>query len=85
MYIIPLVAFLAARGRDYYLSPGYPMLLAAGAVWGERWLTSLQPRVAGAVVRATWNSLVISGLVVVSGRPGCTREFRLVACSRCRK
>jgi 4-amino-4-deoxy-L-arabinose transferase-like glycosyltransferase len=66
MYVIPLVAFLAARGRDYYLSPGYPMLLAAGAVWGERWLASLQPRVAGAVVRATWNSLVISGLIVVS-------------------
>lgn len=30
MYVIPLLAFLIVRGRDYY------MLLAAGAVWDER-------------------------------------------------
>lgn len=63
MYVIPLVAFLAARGREYYLSPAYPMLLAAGAVWGERWLVSARPRVARTVVRVTWNSMMIGGLI----------------------
>ena len=38
MYVLTLAAFLVARGRDYYLAPAYPMLLAAGAVWGEKGL-----------------------------------------------
>jgi len=41
MYFVPLLAFLVARGRDYYLAPAYPMLYAAGAVWLERWLDKL--------------------------------------------
>ena len=32
MYAVPLLLFLLVRGRDYYVAPGYPMLLAAGAV-----------------------------------------------------
>jgi hypothetical protein len=32
MFVISLVVFLVARGRDYYMAPAYPMLLAAGAV-----------------------------------------------------
>ena len=36
MYVVPLLAFLIAKGRGYYLAPAYPILLAAGAVWGER-------------------------------------------------
>jgi hypothetical protein len=32
MFVISLVVFLAAQGRDYYMAPAYPMLLAAGAV-----------------------------------------------------
>ena len=31
-----LVLFIALRGKNYYLSPAYPMLLAAGAVAFER-------------------------------------------------
>jgi len=30
MYVVSLLAFLFAKGRDYYLAPAYPMLLAAG-------------------------------------------------------
>jgi len=33
--------FRAVRDRKrsrYYMAPAYPMLLAAGAVWGERWV-----------------------------------------------
>jgi len=37
MFIIPFVLFVIGRGRGYYMAPGYPMLLAAGAVWGKRW------------------------------------------------
>jgi hypothetical protein len=36
MYLVPLVAFLVVRGRDYYLAPAYPVLLAAGVAWGEK-------------------------------------------------
>jgi hypothetical protein len=42
MYLIPLTLFWIAKGRFYYLSPAYPMLLAMGAVAGERWLTRLR-------------------------------------------
>ena len=35
MFVIPLALFVAAKGRDYYLSPAYPMLFAMGAVWVE--------------------------------------------------
>ena len=38
LYVIPLVLFMAAKGRDYYLAPAYPMLLAMGSVAAERWL-----------------------------------------------
>jgi len=41
MYTIPLALFAVAKGRGYYLAPAYPMLFAAGAVWGERWVNSL--------------------------------------------
>ena len=66
MYVIPLLAFLVARGRDYYLAPAYPMLLAAGTVWGERWMNSLSVRSALIARRTTWRSLVVSGLITAA-------------------
>lgn len=42
MYIVPLLLFVIARGREYYLAGAYPMLYAAGAVAAERWITSRQ-------------------------------------------
>lgn len=36
MYVIPLVIFMAAKARGYYLAAAYPMLYAAGSVWMER-------------------------------------------------
>jgi 4-amino-4-deoxy-L-arabinose transferase-like glycosyltransferase len=36
MYVVPLVLFVLAKGRGYYLGAAYPMLYAAGAVWGEQ-------------------------------------------------
>ena len=42
MYLIPLALFLIAQGRGYYLAPAYPMLYAAGAVFLDDWLATLQ-------------------------------------------
>ena len=66
MYVIPLLALFAARGRDYYLAPAYPMLLAAGAVWGEQWVSSLSTRSALAVRRTTWRTLLVAGLTTAA-------------------
>jgi hypothetical protein len=41
MYLVPLALFLVGKGRNYYMAPDYPMLLAMGAVLAERWLNSL--------------------------------------------
>jgi hypothetical protein len=42
MYVIPLALFFFGKGRDYYLAAAYPMLMALGAVAGERWVSSLK-------------------------------------------
>jgi Dolichyl-phosphate-mannose-protein mannosyltransferase len=49
MYIVPLFLFLVLKGRFYYFAPAYPMLFAAGAVWADRWLNSLNARMAHAI------------------------------------
>ena len=64
MYVVPLLAYLVAKGRGYYLAPAYPMLLAAGAVWGERWVSSLSARRALTVRHITWRALAWGGLIV---------------------
>jgi len=66
MYVIPFALFLIAKGRPYYLAPAYPMLLAAGAVWGEGRLETLRPTIASAIRRRVRRSLVIGGLVVAA-------------------
>ena len=42
MYVIPLTLFAATKARFYYLGAAYPMLLAMGAVAGERWILTLR-------------------------------------------
>jgi 4-amino-4-deoxy-L-arabinose transferase-like glycosyltransferase len=42
MYLIPLALFMLGKGRGYYLAAAYPMLMAMGAVAGERWTASLR-------------------------------------------
>ncbi len=37
IFVFTFAILLAAKGRDYYMAPAYPMLLAAGAVMWERW------------------------------------------------
>jgi 4-amino-4-deoxy-L-arabinose transferase-like glycosyltransferase len=61
-YLITLLLFVIMRGRGYYLAPAYPMLYAAGAVWGEEWLESLKNE------RARWvKAAVVTALVLDIG------------------
>jgi hypothetical protein len=56
MYIVPLLLFVMAKGRGYYLAAAYPMLYAAGALLLEQWLASRRrPSIARAMV---WTALV---------------------------
>lgn len=64
MYGITLLLFLAARGRDYYLAPAYPMLMAAGAVWGENWISRKTPQAQRSILLNTWVSLAIGALII---------------------
>jgi len=66
MYLIPFAILFIARGKPYYLSPACPMLLAMGAVWGERWLETRSPRPARAVRRVVWNSMILSGIAAAA-------------------
>lgn len=43
LYLVPLASFALVQARDYYLAPAYPMLLAAGAVALEAWLSKRDP------------------------------------------
>jgi hypothetical protein len=60
IFLVTLVLFLGAKGRGYYLAPVYPMLYAAGAVWGERWLSTLSAGRAQAVRAAVPAALILS-------------------------
>jgi hypothetical protein len=57
MYIIPLILFLVAKGRGYYMTPAYPMLLAAGAVWWEDRIFRSRP-----ISWATWAAVLVGGV-----------------------
>jgi 4-amino-4-deoxy-L-arabinose transferase-like glycosyltransferase len=66
MYVVTLVLFWIARARDYYLAPAYPMLLAAGAVWGENWIRKKSRDAQMAILPSVWISLAIGALAVFS-------------------
>ena len=57
MYFVPLVLFLVARGRFYYMAPAYPMLFAAGAVAWDDWLARRSAKAARAGRAGTWAAL----------------------------
>ncbi len=57
MFVGTLLLFTIARGRWYYMGPAYPMLYAAGAVWGEGWLAAMSRGKAMRVRRAVWVTL----------------------------
>jgi hypothetical protein len=57
MYFAPLVLFLVARGRFYYMAPAYPMPFAAGAVVWDDWLARRSAKAAHAGRAGTWVAL----------------------------
>jgi hypothetical protein len=57
MFLAPLAIFLVTKARAYYLAPAYPMLYAAGSVWGEKWLASLRMGWARTVRVVAWTAL----------------------------
>ncbi|HYL12359.1 MAG TPA: glycosyltransferase family 39 protein [Terriglobales bacterium] len=59
MYVVPLLLFVIAKGREYYVAPAYPMLYAAGSVRAEAWLESLGPPWAGILRPSVWTALVV--------------------------
>jgi len=66
MYLIPLLLFLLAQGRGYYLAPAYPMLLAAGAVSGERWLAGRKPFVSAMLKGVTYTALALGAAFIIA-------------------
>jgi len=58
MYVVTLLLFTLAKGRWYYMGPVYPMLYAAGGVWGESWLATIE-RVRAMPIRwLVWAALI---------------------------
>jgi Dolichyl-phosphate-mannose-protein mannosyltransferase len=65
MFFVPLALFVILKGRVYYFAAAYPMIYAAGSVWGETWLASLSRRWA-AVVRAIALLVLTADIAIAS-------------------
>ena len=59
-YLVFLGIFFVLHGKNYYLAPIYPMLLAAGAVQIEDWLDGLKV----APARRGWQTAIICALLI---------------------
>jgi Dolichyl-phosphate-mannose-protein mannosyltransferase len=66
MYVVPLVLFVIAKGRGYYMGGAYPMLYAAGAVWGEQGLRSFRRLWAGCARALAWTALAADIVLIVA-------------------
>ena len=60
LYVIPLIIFLAAKGRGYYLAPAYPVLYAGGAVYGAELISNIRPLRRSLVRGFAWAGVVIT-------------------------
>jgi hypothetical protein len=82
MYAIPFALFAISKARDYYLGPAYPMLLAMGAVVGERWAASLSHRWRWAVesiflIGLLGSGVAFSTIVIPWASSGRLKDFAL--------
>jgi hypothetical protein len=66
MFAVPLVLFIVAKGRGYYLAPAYPMLFAAGAVLEERAVASLTAGWARLMRGHTCGALAVGGVLAMA-------------------
>lgn len=60
MYAIPVAAFALSKGRFYYVAEAYPVLIAMGAVVGERWLSLMRTW-----VRHSLEAFYFAGVIAV--------------------
>jgi 4-amino-4-deoxy-L-arabinose transferase-like glycosyltransferase len=82
MYVITLALFVVARGRGYYTAGAYPMLIAMGAVAGERWVASLTRWQRRTLEAVYFTGLAACGLLAVAlvvpvAADGPIRDFAL--------
>jgi Dolichyl-phosphate-mannose-protein mannosyltransferase len=82
MYAIPLALFVYGQGRGYYLAAAYPMLMAMGAVVGERWVASLSKVWRGVVESVYFAGLLACGafafaVIVPLASGGALKSFAL--------
>ncbi len=82
MYAIPCALFAISKARFYYLGAAYPMLLAMGAVVGERWISSLSRAWRWAVEGALFVGLLavgayFSAVIIPWASDGPLRQFSL--------
>ena len=61
-FLIFFATLLILHGKDYYLAPIYPMMIAAGAVAVERWLVHRR-----SVAVRRWPKVAIAAAVVILG------------------
>ncbi|HEX2995256.1 MAG TPA: glycosyltransferase family 39 protein, partial [Anaerolineales bacterium] len=62
MYVVPFLFYLFTRGRGYYTAPAYPMLIAAGMVFWERWSASPAPNKLISFFKPSWGALAFGAL-----------------------
>lgn len=62
MYLVPLLLFVTAKSRGYYLVAAYPMLYAAGSVWGEQCLALLKRSTRNTVLKGSVRTVVWAAL-----------------------
>ena len=60
LYAIPLIIFLAAKGRGYYLAPAYPVLYAGGAVFGTELIGNMPPVWRSSMQRTAWAAIMMT-------------------------
>jgi 4-amino-4-deoxy-L-arabinose transferase-like glycosyltransferase len=66
IYLVTLALFGLSQGRFYYMAPAYPMILAGGAVQGERWLAGLTPKRQKLASRLTVGFLVVGAIIGIA-------------------
>ena len=63
MFLATFLLFLINKGRGYYTGPSYVMLLAAGVVWFESWLTTRTEQARRFGFGLLWGTQVIGSLI----------------------
>ncbi len=65
LYLVPLLLFVAAQGRGYYLAPTYPLLFAAGSAWPNIVLVRARPTWRGLTWTSAFAAMLINAAAVI--------------------